>query len=115
MVQVLSLQDTIVEKYERLRVSLNERTRREFAAAEALAIGRGGVSIVSRAIGIARSTIYRGVRELEERERGATPPAIGKTMAVPVSSARPIHPRRQPVGCSVFLPGRAGSLAPGVS
>jgi len=73
---VVALQDTIVEKYERLRDSLNERTRREFAAAEALAIGRGGVSLVSRGIGIARSTIYRAIHELEDRERGVTPPTV---------------------------------------
>ena len=43
---------------------LDERGRRRFAAAEALAAGRGGVTAVSRITGIARSTIGRGLAEL---------------------------------------------------
>jgi transposase len=45
---------------------LDERCRRRFAAAEALAAGHGGVTAVSRATGIARSTITRGLAELHE-------------------------------------------------
>ena len=44
---------------------LDERKRRLFAANEALALGRGGVTAVSEASGIARSTIYRGIAELQ--------------------------------------------------
>ncbi len=48
---------------------MDERGRRRFGAAEALAVGRGGVSAVSRITGIARSTIGRGLAELRgERE-----------------------------------------------
>jgi hypothetical protein len=36
---------------------LDERSRRRFAAAEALAAGWGGIAAVSEATGIARSTI----------------------------------------------------------
>jgi transposase len=43
---------------------LDERGRRRLAAAEAMAAGRGGVSAVSRATGIARSTIGRALVEL---------------------------------------------------
>ena len=43
---------------------LDERGRRRFAAAEALAAGRGGVLVVSRITGVARSTIGRGLVEL---------------------------------------------------
>jgi transposase len=43
---------------------LDERGRRRFAAAEALAAGRGGIAAVSRATGIARSTIGYGLREM---------------------------------------------------
>lgn len=49
---------------------LDERGRRRFAAAEALAAGRGGIATVSRITGIARSTIGRGLAEL----RGTSPP-----------------------------------------
>jgi len=41
--------------------------RRLFAASEARAYGHGGVSVVSRITGIARSTIVRGVREIKEK------------------------------------------------
>ncbi len=37
-----------------------------WAAAEALSAGRGGVSAVSRVTGVSRTTIYRGIKELED-------------------------------------------------
>ncbi len=52
---------------------LDERGRRRFAAAEALAAGRGGVTAVSRATGIARSTITRGLAELRDETVPAEP------------------------------------------
>jgi hypothetical protein len=51
-------------RYEALSAVLDERGRRRFASAEALAAGRGGVSAVSKITGIARSTIDRGLMEL---------------------------------------------------
>ena len=51
-------------RYEALGPVLDERGRRRFGAAEAVAAGRGGVSVVSRITGIARSTIGRGLAEL---------------------------------------------------
>jgi len=44
---------------------LDERGRRLFAANEALSLGRGGVTAVAAASGLARSTINRGVAELK--------------------------------------------------
>jgi len=44
----------------------DERGRRLFAASEARALGRGGVSAVSRACGLSRPTITKGLRELDE-------------------------------------------------
>ena len=58
-------------RYQALAATLNERGRRHFAAAEALAAGRGGVTAVSRITGLARSTISRGLAEL----RGEASPA----------------------------------------
>jgi hypothetical protein len=55
-------------RYGALDPVLDERSRRRFAAAEACAAGRGGVALVSRLTGIARSTINRGLAEL----RGVT-------------------------------------------
>lgn len=51
-------------RFETLGPFLNERARRLFAASEARAAGRGGVTAVSSATGIARSTIGRGLAEL---------------------------------------------------
>ena len=51
-------------RFETLGPFLNERARRLFAASEARAAGRGGVTAVSAASGIARSTIGRGLAEL---------------------------------------------------
>ena len=56
---------------------LDERGRRRFAAAEALAAGRGGVTAVARITGIARSTIDRGLAELRgEAEPDAAPDRV---------------------------------------
>ena len=55
----------IREKYERLWPSLNERTRRLWAATEAMSLGWGGVTTVARATGMARKTIHAGIRELK--------------------------------------------------
>ena len=60
-------------RYEALDPLLDERGRRRFAAAEALAAGRGGVATVSSITGIARSTIARGLAEL----RGDAAPEAG--------------------------------------
>jgi hypothetical protein len=51
-------------RYEALYAELDERGRRRFASAEALAAGHGGVIAVSKITGIARSTIGRGLAEL---------------------------------------------------
>ena len=59
--------DEIRRRYEALSSVLDERGRRRFAAAEARAYGFGGVSAVARAIGMARSTIARGVEEIERK------------------------------------------------
>jgi hypothetical protein len=58
-------------RYEALGPILDERGRRRFAAAEALAAGHGGVTAVARITGVARSTIDRGLAEL----RGDAAPA----------------------------------------
>jgi hypothetical protein len=51
---------------------LNERSRRMVAAAEAKQIGRGGVTLVSRACGLSRVTITKGIHELDDRSVPAT-------------------------------------------
>ena len=53
-------------KYEVVRPLLDERQRRLVAAADAVSLGRGGVSKVARASGLSRTTIHRGMAELRE-------------------------------------------------
>ncbi len=60
-------------RYQALDPVLDERSRRRFAAAEASAAGRGGVAVVSRITGIARSTINRGLAELRDKMSGGPP------------------------------------------
>jgi hypothetical protein len=51
-------------KFEGLRPHLDERRRRLWAAAEALALGRGGETAVAAATGLRRNTIRAGIGEL---------------------------------------------------
>lgn len=54
------------EKIDRLWPHLDERARRLFAASEARQLGRGGVSTMSRACGLSRVTITKGLHELDD-------------------------------------------------
>ena len=51
-------------RYAAIKDRLDERGRRLFVAAEKAAAGYGGTAAVSRATGVARSTIIRGAQEL---------------------------------------------------
>jgi transposase len=62
-------EEAITARFQLLAGQLDERGMRLWAAAEARACGWGGTSAVSRATGIARSTISRGRGELERAER----------------------------------------------
>jgi len=46
---------------------MDERMRRQWAASEAKAYGRGGLQAVSRATQMAPNTIRKGIQELDER------------------------------------------------
>jgi Rhodopirellula transposase DDE domain len=54
----------IRERYTAVSRDLNERARRLFGAAEARTAGHGGITASSRATGLARSTIARGLKDL---------------------------------------------------
>lgn len=56
----------IAEKYKSLKPYLNEKTRRLWAATEARAMGRGGVSEVARATRLSRTTIHKAIAELDQ-------------------------------------------------
>lgn len=53
-------------KFSKLWPLLDERTRRLMAASEAQSLGYGGVSLVSRACGLSRKAIHKGIGEIED-------------------------------------------------
>jgi hypothetical protein len=59
--------ERIRQQFQALRPVMDERMRRQWAAAEAMAIGWGGVTAVSTATGLARNTVAAGVAELDQR------------------------------------------------
>ena len=62
-------------KFQALTVVMDERVRRQWAAAEAMAFGWGGITHVAKATGLSRTTILAGVRELQAHEAGASLPS----------------------------------------
>ena len=64
-------------KFQALAMVMDERMRRQWAAAEALELGWGGISAVSNATGISRTTILAGVRELKAQENSDALPDPG--------------------------------------
>jgi hypothetical protein len=55
---------TVRQKFEALAPLLHEKAQRRWAACEARALGRGGISLVASATGLSRPTIHRGLAEL---------------------------------------------------
>ena len=66
----MNLEQQINKKYQLLVRYLDELSLRIWSAIEAQTIGRGGVSIVARATGISRTTIYAGLKDLQAEEKG---------------------------------------------
>jgi len=64
-------EEAIKRRFELVGGELNERTRRLVAASEAVAMGWGGISAVSRATGLSRKAISHGIKELQEGERAS--------------------------------------------
>jgi transposase len=62
----MSEEEAIKRRFERVSGELNERARRLVVASEAMAIGWGGISTVSRATGLSRKAISQGIKELQE-------------------------------------------------
>jgi hypothetical protein len=70
---LISCMDTAViehirDKFNVLRPVMDERLRRQWAAAEAITLGWGGTSAVSVATGLSRNTIALGIEELRLRQ-----------------------------------------------
>lgn len=58
------IEPIVNQKFNALLPILDERSRRLWAAAEAKFLGRGGISTVSKATGLSRTTIHQGLKEL---------------------------------------------------
>jgi hypothetical protein len=63
-----TIEASIQKKYEQLLPYFNELSLRAWAAAEAISLGHGGITSVSRVTGLSRTTIHAGITELEQRE-----------------------------------------------
>jgi hypothetical protein len=56
----------VADKFQKLRSMMNEKLKRRWAACEALALGRGGIAVVAQATGMSRTTIRKGIDEVQE-------------------------------------------------
>jgi hypothetical protein len=63
----------VQRKFEMLSPCMNERMLRLWSGAEAQAIGRGGITLVSKITGLAHTTIRRGIGELDGQAALAGP------------------------------------------
>src|SRR5256885_344016 len=83
MVVVIDV-EPIRERFLTVAPFLDERGRRLVAAAEALAVGYGGIAAVAMATGMAPSTIGRGLKELAQDEPSARVrrPGAGRKPAI---------------------------------
>lgn len=77
---------TIKDKFDRLRLLMDERMCRLWAANEALALGYGGETVVSVATGISRARIQTGKNELQQLSAAGPSPEKSYTR----SSSRPV-------------------------
>jgi hypothetical protein len=67
----MDIAQVVEAKYRVLARRLDEATLRLWAAVEARSVGRGGVSLVARATGLSRTTVYAGLAELDAAEQAA--------------------------------------------
>jgi hypothetical protein len=80
----MSTETEVASKYRALDPVMDERMRRLWAGAEAMAIGGGGISLVARATGLSRTTVRDGLAEV----------TVGPTMEEVVRVRRPGAGRR---------------------
>lgn len=90
-------QTRIAERYALVAGTLDERGRRAVAAAEALARGRGGIAAVARAVGLSRSVIALGIKEL----RGLVPSAAPGRIRRPGGGRKPLVASDPTVGADL--------------
>jgi Rhodopirellula transposase DDE domain len=64
----MDAEKAVAERYQALRGVMDERVTRCWAGAEALALGRGGVTAVARATGLSRMTVRAGRDEVSGKK-----------------------------------------------
>ena len=72
----MDIEKQLADKYADILAFLDEKQKRIVLAGDAILLGRGGVSIVSRASKISRPTIHRGIKELSEDQNEVS---LGRT------------------------------------
>ncbi|HWE38478.1 MAG TPA: ISAzo13 family transposase [Isosphaeraceae bacterium] len=82
--------EVIRAKFEALKPVMNKRTRRLWAATEARAIGRGGITRVSQATGISPVTIRAGLSQLERPAEPEAAQATGGRVRRPGGGRKPL-------------------------
>jgi transposase len=98
----------IITRFKQLEFALDERMRRLYAAAEASALGHGGITLVSKATGISRRAIHEGLAELKagqttsigqkqriRKEGGGRKPLIETETGVLKALERLVEPTRR--------------------
>jgi len=86
-----SITQAIAAKCAILNPLLDERARRLWAAVEARAIGRGGISQVAEATGLSRATIRAGLQELAHPGSPAAPQAPMERVRRPGGGRKPLR------------------------
>ena len=81
-------QALVEAKFRALASRLDEATLRPWAAAEARSLGRGGVSVVSKAVGLSRTTVYAGLAEIEAASKPGPRRPASATEGVPRNRVR---------------------------
>jgi hypothetical protein len=76
----MDIESAVRERYKNLEWALDERLRRLYAAAEAKAIGHGGITLVQKVTGVARGSIKQGLKELLPSQR--TPSGDGSNQRI---------------------------------
>jgi hypothetical protein len=87
----------IAAKFVILRPLLDEHARRLWAAVEARAIGRGGISCVAEATGLSRVTIRAGLQELVLPGTAPSPRATPERLRRPGGGRKPLGMRDPPL------------------
>jgi DNA-binding phage protein len=84
---------TIAAKFAILKPLLDERARRLWAAVEAHALGRGGISQVAEATGLSRATVRAGLQELARPAPATGPQTPPERLRRPGGGRKPLGMR----------------------